>query len=193
MGTIKTTNIEPIADNGTVTLGSSGDTFTIPSGVTMTVPSGGLSGQNYPSFFARKLGNQALTSDTDTKMIADDEVFDTDSAYDTSTGAFTVPTGQGGKYFFTYGFSVQNVDDSAAVAVNIKVNGSFIDGTSVLSGSYSFLNTAYNGANVDDPSVTASVLVVLSAGDYVEMWGRQRDNSTENARYLRFGAYRIGS
>ena len=35
MGTIKTTNIEPIADNGTVTLGSSGDTFTIPSGVTM--------------------------------------------------------------------------------------------------------------------------------------------------------------
>ena len=35
MGTIKTTNIEPIADNGTVTLGSSGDTFTIPSGVTL--------------------------------------------------------------------------------------------------------------------------------------------------------------
>ncbi len=36
MGTIKTTNIEPIADNGTVTLGSSGDTITIPSGVTIT-------------------------------------------------------------------------------------------------------------------------------------------------------------
>ena len=36
MGTIKTTNIEPIADNGTVTLGSSGDTFTVPSGVTIT-------------------------------------------------------------------------------------------------------------------------------------------------------------
>ena len=35
MGTIKTTNIEPIADNGTVTLGSSGDTFTVPSGVTV--------------------------------------------------------------------------------------------------------------------------------------------------------------
>jgi hypothetical protein len=35
MGTIKTTNIEPIANNGTVTLGSSGDTFTIPSGVTL--------------------------------------------------------------------------------------------------------------------------------------------------------------
>lgn len=33
MGTIKTTNIEPIADNGTVTLGSSGDTFALASGV----------------------------------------------------------------------------------------------------------------------------------------------------------------
>ncbi len=34
MGTIKTTNIEPIADNGTVTLGSSGDTIVTGSGVT---------------------------------------------------------------------------------------------------------------------------------------------------------------
>jgi len=33
VGTIKTTNIEPIADNGTVTLGSSGDTFQTASGV----------------------------------------------------------------------------------------------------------------------------------------------------------------
>ena len=34
MGTVKVTNIEPIADNGTVTLGSSGDTITTGSGVT---------------------------------------------------------------------------------------------------------------------------------------------------------------
>jgi hypothetical protein len=34
MGTIKATNIEPIADNGTVTLGSSGDTLAVGSGVT---------------------------------------------------------------------------------------------------------------------------------------------------------------
>ena len=32
MGTIKATNIEPIADNGTVTLGGSGDIFTLGSG-----------------------------------------------------------------------------------------------------------------------------------------------------------------
>jgi len=34
MGTVKVTNIEPIADNGTVTLGGSGDTIVTGSGVT---------------------------------------------------------------------------------------------------------------------------------------------------------------
>ena len=37
MGTLKTTNIEPIANNGTVTLGSSGDTIAIPSGSTFAI------------------------------------------------------------------------------------------------------------------------------------------------------------
>jgi len=36
MGTVKVTNIEPIADNGTVTLGGSGDTITLGSGATVT-------------------------------------------------------------------------------------------------------------------------------------------------------------
>ena len=36
MGTVKVTNLEPIADNGTLTVGSSGDTVTFPSGVTVS-------------------------------------------------------------------------------------------------------------------------------------------------------------
>jgi len=36
MGTVKVTNIEPIANNGTVTLGGSGDTITLGSGATVT-------------------------------------------------------------------------------------------------------------------------------------------------------------
>ena len=38
MGTIKATNIESISGSGTVTLGTSGETFTVPSGVTLTAP-----------------------------------------------------------------------------------------------------------------------------------------------------------
>jgi len=36
MGTVKVTNIEPIADNGTVTLGGSGDTIALASGTKLT-------------------------------------------------------------------------------------------------------------------------------------------------------------
>jgi len=36
MGTVKVTNIEPIADNGTITFGSSGDTLALAAGATMS-------------------------------------------------------------------------------------------------------------------------------------------------------------
>ncbi len=188
MATLFVDKIDP--QSGTsLTIGSSGDTVALTSGVVQ-------SNLNYPSFFVRKIDNQSLAADTDTKMLPDDVVYDTDSAFDTSTGRFTVPTGKGGKYFLSYGFGMQNLDDNKSVAVNIKVNGSFLEtaATTVLAGSYSFINTAAStGSNSDDPSVATSVMLVLSAGDYVEMWGRQRDGGAENARYMHFGGYRIGS
>ena len=101
MGTIKTTNIEPIADNGTVTLGSSGDTITIPSGVTM-VNNGtqtGFGGVNTPAFQAKVSSSQSISDDTFTKIQFNTEDFDTDGVYDNSTNyRFTVPSGQAGKY-----------------------------------------------------------------------------------------------
>ena len=78
MGTLKTTNIEPIADNGTVTLGSSGDQFTLATGVTMTVPNGGLSGQNYPAFFAYLSTTTNLSDAVTTKVVCDTKGLDTD-------------------------------------------------------------------------------------------------------------------
>ena len=39
MGTLKTTNIQSISGSGTVTLGTSGETFTVPSGVTVNMSS----------------------------------------------------------------------------------------------------------------------------------------------------------
>ena len=61
MGTIKTTNIEPIADNGTVTLGSSGDTFTLGSGVKQ-------SNLMYPAFEAYLSASQSISDNIVTKI-----------------------------------------------------------------------------------------------------------------------------
>ena len=94
MGTIKATNIEPIADNGTVTLGSSGDTLTVPSGVTVA---GAMA--NTPAFHVFKTSEQTGVSDSSWTVVQMDSVlFDTDSGFANDT--YTIPTGKGGKYFF---------------------------------------------------------------------------------------------
>ena len=92
MGTIKTTNIEPIADNGTVTLGSSGDTFTVPSGVTVNMSNAtqtGVGGVNTPSFFAFNDNTQAGSENTTTKLAFRTEVWDVGGVYDNSLYRFT--------------------------------------------------------------------------------------------------------
>lgn len=90
MGTIKTTNIEPIADNGTVTLGSSGDTFALASGVTQTIA------VNTPAFMATMSASHVISTSTFTKVVFDTETFDTNSNYDISNYRFTPTTA--GKY-----------------------------------------------------------------------------------------------
>ena len=105
MGTIKTTNIEPIADNGTVTLGSSGDTFTVPSGVTM-VNNGtqtGFGGTNTPAFLASLTANQTIPNSTYTKVQLNNEILDTDNCYDNTTNYRFTPTTAGYYWLFASG------------------------------------------------------------------------------------------
>jgi len=64
----------------------------------------GISGQNYPAFFAYKGANSTLSDSTWTKVVCDVETIDTDSAYNTATGEYTFTTA--GKYcvfFNAYG------------------------------------------------------------------------------------------
>ena len=129
MGTIKTTNIEPIADNGTVTLGSSGDTFTVPSGVTVNMSSAtqtGVGGVNTPAFRAYMGATQNLNDVTNTVVAYNTEAFDTDSAYDTSTYRFTVPSGKAGKYFFYAQYRWQVSGTLTGFNIEIHKNGSRI-------------------------------------------------------------------
>lgn len=56
--------------------------------------------KNTPAFLAY-LANQSISDATETTVVCDTEVYDTDSAYDTSTGKFTVPSGEAGKYTFS--------------------------------------------------------------------------------------------
>ena len=119
MGTIKTTNIEPIADNGTVTLGSSGDTFTVPSGVTVNMSSAtqtGVGGTNKPCFQAYASGTLALTDSTYTTL-----AFNNDSGSDGSIIGYD----EGGCYNDTSGTVTLNGISTPAYSFAPNVAGKY--------------------------------------------------------------------
>ena len=140
MGTIKTTNIETITGSGTLTLGQSGETVSIPtnttlgaSGTTITVPSGctitnngtqtGFGGVNTPAFLAQKTtGTQTISNTTSTQVTFDNEVFDTNNNFASST--FTPTTA--GKYYLYGQIGFSSFSDQALAILYIKQNSTLI-------------------------------------------------------------------
>ena len=186
MGTIKTTNIEPIADNGTVTLGSSGDTFALGSGVTQTIA------VNTPAFEAYRSGSaQTITDSTDTKIQFNSEIFDTAGAYDASTNyRFTVPSGQAGKYFVysQVWMQAQSSTTFRDCQLNLKKNGT------TYKRCYWYFNN--NPIRWIIPNITATM--DLSVGDYIEMfiYTQTTDSATTSVTHdsdpeSNFGAYKL--
>ena len=177
MGTIKTTNIEPIADNGTVTLGSSGDTFTVPSGVTVNMSSAtqtGVGGVNTPAFSVYSTDGQSITENTYTKIEWDNENFDTANAF--SSHKFTVPSGQDGKYFFSLDIGC---DSNAANHFYYGVARFYKNGSALPEISY--LNLANNfGAAA---TISISNTYSLVAGDYIETYALIDDGVDTSVKF----------
>jgi hypothetical protein len=164
MGTIKTTNIETITGSGTLTLGQSGETISVPSGATLTVPSGGLSGQNYPAFFASLSADQTGISDGATvKVQFNNEAFDTDNMYDNSTNyRITIPSGKAGKYYIESSVFVDSLATSNLTRgiIYIYKNGS------VNVQSFRDYRNSYTQKN----NIQVSAIMDLAVGDYIEIF-----------------------
>jgi len=123
--------------------------------------------KNTPAFFVHKLTQQTLTNNTVTKITFDTEVFDTDNAF--ASDKFTVPTGKDGKYF---------------IATNL-----FTDAGAVSNYQYANIEIYKNGARASyhvhdirnnaghQISLTSTLLMDLSASDYVEIYCRIADLS----------------
>jgi len=96
---VKTNKISP-ASGTAFTLGDSGDTFTVPSGATITNSgtANGFGMDATPAWYATDGAGASISASTWTIRVCGTEVYDTNSAYDTSAGTFTVPSGEGGKY-----------------------------------------------------------------------------------------------
>ena len=192
MGTIKTTNIEPIADNGTITLGSSGDTFTVPSGVTVNMSSAtqtGVGGVNTPAFHVYRSGNQSISNNTTTKVQFNAETFDTANAFDSSTNyRFTPQTS--GKYYFYAGIYIANGSSASLEEYQIQIQKN---------GSAKLINTidrrtSGTGYNISVP--VSGLLEANGSSDYFEVhanvvWGGGSQNIIGAVNQTYFGGYKI--
>ena len=187
MGTIKATNIEPIADNGTVTLGSSGDQFTLATGA--------KSSFLYPAFEAYLSADQSVSDAVVTKVQFDTEVLDTDNCYDNSTNYRFTPTVAGKYFVFARIMALQTSNSNLGNAINfIYKNGTVISRAQI-----DFTaNRAKNG------SIDNNFIVDMNgSSDYLEVFGsvnvssggspRFYGDTAVTNRWCRFGAYRIGA
>jgi hypothetical protein len=158
MGTLFVDKLDP--QSGTsLEIGSSGDTITIPSGATLTNngTATGFGETNTPAWTARVGSNQTLVGDTAAVINYDTEILDTNSAYDTSTKRFTVPSGQGGTYFY-YMKIRYTYDQDRELNIILYKNGSEVQK----------FQTRIHAITNTGKSLQTSGMVELSASDYIE-------------------------
>ena len=156
-GTLKVSNIQTSSGSGTITIGQSGETI---AGIVT----------NTPSFQVKKTSTQSISSASFTKLTWDAEDWDTDSAF--ASDKFTVPTNEAGKYYFQVTTEFANIDDGEFVQVLFYKNGSSQAGTTA---------RWYAPGSNDDVRARTSVILDLSAADYVEAYVYHNEGSSQNA------------
>jgi len=170
---------------GTITTSTGSGNITIGSGVTLNV--------NRPSWRATMSTAQTGNANNVAKLVAfDTEDFDTDSAY-TNTASnykFTVPTGQGGKYFIGANINIGEEGDNADLQQKrclIKVNNS-----TVAEGRDQFSSAVIQGSTLN--FIGAFTIQNLSVGDYVQVFGQAYNSNFDlQTSMAEFYGYKIGA
>jgi len=120
---------------------------------------------NTPMFSARLGSNSSsISQNTTTKVVCGTEEFDTDSAYDTSNGRFTVPSGEGGKYVFVSQVAFNTTSSNQGFEVRHYKNGSGVSSNQV----YADSSSTFSGSILT--SLQNTIVIDLSASDYVETY-----------------------
>ena len=179
MSTLKVDTILKRSGTGTITLGQSGDTISIPSGATIDLSNAtqtGVGGANSPMWVATMSAQQTGGNNAMVKINYNTEVLDTDSAYDTSSYRFTVPSGKAGKYFIS---AMTNIQSSGSNGARSQTNSIYVNGTSIVRSQY--FMTSGNLFEADQDNIChCTLLHDLSVGDYVEVYAKRYSDHSEN-------------
>ena len=190
MSPLKVDTILKRTGTGTITLGQSGDTITIPSGATMDLSNAtqtGVGGDNTPSFRATSTtSNQNVSNATYTKIDFNAESWDTDSAFNTSNNNFTVPSGEAGKYFIKASCFIK-IGDTAGEFGELALykNDSRVRA----------FRKRVSGNIVGNDTIAGSWLIDLSASDVIHMMIYHNTGGTEqidnNSAFTFFEGYKL--
>ena len=174
-----------------ITIGESGDTINIgTTGDTINLAGSAYAtpGNMTPIFLATGgTAQSGLSDNTTTLRIFNSEIYDTDNAYDTSTGLFTVPTT--GKYVLIAGLNIDGGSNTGTeFALGLSLN------SDASANGHTFLN--FNSASLKRWDANITVVRSLTANDTVGVYGRMNTSSGDwnmysgtNTNY--FGAFRI--
>ena len=187
MSTLKVDTILKRTGTGTITLGQSGDTIALGSGASQT----GFGGANSPMWVATMSAQQTGGNNAMVKINYNTEVLDTDSAYDTSSYRFTVPSGKAGKYFIS---AMTNIQSSGSNGARSQTNSIYVNGTSIVRSQY--FMTSSNLFEADQDNIChCTLLHDLSVGDYVEVYAKRYSDHSENmvakTSWSRFMGYKL--
>ena len=149
-----------------ISIGESGDTINIAGSAYAAA------GDNTPSFSVTLSGDQSIPTSSWTKLTFDTEYWDTDSAF--ATNKFTVPSGEGGKYYFGYTTRIQNLDDQEVASIKLYKNGSQADGERSL-------GINYSPATNKGISVSGFYIDEAVATDYFEVYAYHTEGASQNA------------
>ena len=142
---------------------------------------------NRPAFFARQNTGttQNITHGSWTKVNVDEEVLDTDGAYDPTTNKrFTVPTGGAGWYQCFFSTGIDDIQSGDYVYARLYLNGSGITHGIAMDWGSSSNNII---------QASSSHMVYMDDGDYLELYVYHQEGTTEATEQSRcyFGAFRL--
>jgi len=180
----------------TINLGVSGDTVNIPAGVTIanSGTATGFGETNTPSIKAVRSSAQSIPNTTSTVVIFDTEIYDTDSAYDNSTGIFTVPAGKGGKYAF---FVTGGYDDNGDINIcNFWLSKNNQTAISATGGLAIGIDYFHKGTSAQNIAQQVSGCFNLAVGDTMRVYTWQNYGSARDLNQggrMTFSGFRISS
>ena len=171
-GTLKVSNIETSSGSGTITLGQSGETITIPSGATINLSNAtqtGVGGANTPAFFAYLSANQSVSDNTVVKIQINTEIFDTDNTYDNSTNYRFTP-GVAGKYLIFGQVMMDSMADQNEIITYIYKNNA----------NHAFSRMKCSGTGTNSNMI--QILDTANTTDYYDIRMYQTASSSKNAQ-----------